>query len=141
VNADVAFQVHGTPAPQGSKTRTRYGHVREDNPNTGPWRNAVAAAAHDAMRGRPPLAGPLRLEVTFVLPRPKGHYRTGRYAGELRDRAPRYCPTRPDLDKLLRAVGDAITGIVVVDDAQLVRVNARKMYGSPGVYIAVGGAE
>jgi crossover junction endodeoxyribonuclease RusA len=140
LNADVAFHVHGTPAPQGSKTRTAHGYVREDNPRTRPWRNAVAAAAHDAMRGRPPLPGPLHLEVTFLFPRPKGHYRTGRHAGELRDRAPRFCPTRPDLDKLLRAVGDAITGIVVVDDAQLVRVTAWKMYGSPGAYIAVGGA-
>jgi Holliday junction resolvase RusA-like endonuclease len=111
--------------------------VREDNPRTGPWRNAVAAAAYDAMNGHPPLHGPLRLEVTFTFPRPKGHYRTGRHAGELRETAPAFCSTRPDLDKLLRALGDAITGIVVVDDAQVVVVDATKVYGSPGALITV----
>jgi Holliday junction resolvase RusA-like endonuclease len=92
------------------------------------------------MNGHPPLVGPLRIEVTFAFPRPKGHYRTGRYAGELRDSSPVFCSTRPDLDKLLRALGDAITGIVVVDDAQVVAVDATKVYGSPGALITVGSA-
>src|SRR5262245_35874722 len=52
----VTFEVHGVPQPQGSKTvaRSRAGgsYVREDNPATLPWRNAVTAAAAEAMRGR-----------------------------------------------------------------------------------------
>jgi Holliday junction resolvase RusA-like endonuclease len=132
----VSFTVAGIPAPQGSKTRTKWG-MREDNPNTKPWRGAVAADATDAMAGRPPLEGALELVVLFYFPRPKGHFRTGRHAGELKPTAPDYCTTKPDADKLLRAIGDAVTGIVCRDDAQFVRIAARKLYGTPRAVIAV----
>lgn len=36
--------------------------------------------------------------------------------------------TRPDADKLLRAVGDALTGVVYRDDAQLTTVVVRKRW-------------
>jgi len=133
----IRFAVTGTPSPQGSKTtgRTKTGHsfVREDNPQLTPWRNALAYAAHQAMNGRPPLTGPAYLEAAFRFPRPKSHYRTGKHAGELKPAAPSNCPTRPDLDKLTRALGDAITGIALTDDAQIAELLATKTYGPPGV--------
>jgi crossover junction endodeoxyribonuclease RusA len=132
----VAFTVHGEPAPQGSKTtgRTKAGanYVREDNPATGPWRIAVAYAATLAMRelDLEPLAGPLELDVAFVFGRPRSHFGTGRNAGRLKPSAPMFCDKRPDLDKLVRAIGDALTGIAVVDDAAFVQLVARKHSGS-----------
>jgi len=137
----VSFHVHGEPAPQGSKTvgRSKAGaaFVREDNPKTEPWRNAVAAAAAEAMAGRPPLAGPVELEVVFVFGRPRSHYRTGKLAGQLKPRAALYCAKRPDVDKLVRALGDALTGVVLVDDASIVRLRAEKHYGAPGAFVDV----
>lgn len=38
---------------------------------------------------------------------------------------------KPDLDKLVRAVKDALKGIVYHDDSQVVRIKAGKDYGSP----------
>ena len=135
------FSVPGLPMPQGSKTtgRTKTGRtfVREDNPGTGPWRNAVAGAAIAAMRGADPEAGPLFLEAVFAFPRPKAHFGTGRNAGTLKRSAPPYCATIPDLDKLLRAVGDACKGIIWRDDSQLVQVRAEKVYGTPGLAATV----
>lgn len=136
----VSFTVHGTPIPQGSKTVAHGGGrswVREDNRKIEPWRNDVAAAAVVAMRGRLPIAGAARLEATFAFDRPRSHFRTGRHAGQLRPGAPVYCDRRPDLDKLLRAIGDALSGIVVADDARLVEVAAAKVYGAPAAYIVV----
>jgi Holliday junction resolvase RusA-like endonuclease len=138
----VAFTVDGAPAPQGSKSArvtnagTTYMH-ESGRERLEPWRNAVAARAREAMAGRAPLTGPLELDVAFAFGRPRSHYRTGRHAGELKPTAPIYCDKRPDLDKLLRAIGDAITGIVVVDDAQVVELRARKYYGSPAAHIAI----
>ena len=80
---------------------------------------------------RPPLDGPLRLRAVFVFPRPATHFGTGRNAGRLKPSAPVYCRTRPDVDKLLRAIGDAITGVVFRDDARVVDVAAEKHYGAP----------
>lgn len=137
----VAFVVDGTPAPQGSKTvaKSKAGasFVRDDNPELAPWRSTVAAAAREAMAGRRPLAGPLELDVAFMFGRPMSHYRTGKHAGQLKPTAPIYCDKRPDLDKLIRAIGDALTGIVVVDDAAFVEMRARKAYGSPAAHISV----
>lgn len=137
----VTFSVPGVPAPQGSKTvgRTKAGanYVREDNPQTEPWRNAVASYARAAMAGRPPLDGPLRLVVAFAFARPRSHYRTGKHAGELKPTAPVHCDKRPDLDKLLRAIGDALTGTAVVDDAAFVELAASKRYGTPAAHVTI----
>jgi Holliday junction resolvase RusA-like endonuclease len=141
----VEFTVLGEPQPQGSKTIVRRKGkrpvVREDNPLTQPWRQAVAAAAlkaigtYTADEGtsgyNPPLEGPLQLRAVFVFARPQAHFGTGRNSGRLKPSAPNYCRTRPDVDKLLRAVGDAITGIVCRDDAQIVVAHAEKHYGEP----------
>jgi crossover junction endodeoxyribonuclease RusA len=108
--------------------------VRDDNPDTKPWRATVAAAALEAMHGHPPLAGPLELHAVFVFARPATHWGTGRNAGTLKASAPAYCWTRPDLDKLLRAIGDAMTGIVYRDDARVVIVRAEKHYGDGPAY-------
>jgi len=142
----LTIEVAGVPAPQGSKTVGRSASgaswVRDDNPHTAPWRATVAAAAAKAMSPGlghtwPMLHGPVKLYAEFRFPRPKGHYRTGKAAGQLRPAAPFHPSGRPDLDKLLRAVGDAIAGIVLVDDAQIISVSASKRYGEAGATIRV----
>lgn len=130
------FVVHGVPAPQGSKTRTRYG-MREDNPRTEPWRNAVAAAASKAMLGQPPLTGPVRMTAVFRFPRPRSHYRTGRHAGQLRPSAPVHHGQSPDLDKLCRAIFDAISGIAIRDDALIAELVCVKRWGEPSAMIGL----
>ena len=57
-----------------------------------------------------------RLELEFVMPRPKSTPKKSTPAAI----------KRPDLDKLVRAVMDAITGVVVVDDSQIVHLVATK---------------
>jgi Holliday junction resolvase RusA-like endonuclease len=125
----IELTVIGTPAPQGSKTRTRFG-VREDNPRTKPWRATVAAEAAVAHRG-PLVDQPVEVDALFVFPRPKSHYRTGRNAHLLKDTAPAWCATKPDADKLARAVGDALSGVLLRDDNLIVEWRIRKVYGSP----------
>lgn len=83
------------------------------------------------------LIGPLELHVTFYFPRPKSHYRTGRLAGVLKDAAPDFHTAKPDADKLLRAIGDALTGLVCRDDSQFATVRADKLYGEPRAEITV----
>jgi Holliday junction resolvase RusA-like endonuclease len=134
----VTFDVAGRPIPQGSKTIAHGRFLRDDNAATlQPWRMAVAAAAADAMGDLPTIHGPVRLRADFRFPRPRGHYGTGGNADRLKPSAPVYMSGRPDLDKLLRAIGDGITGIVVVDDAQIVAITAAKAYGQAGAIIRI----
>lgn len=121
----IEFTVHGIPVPQGSKTR--WG--TEDNPHTRGWRATVAEAA--AKLDAPCLSGPVSVSVEFVFPRPKAHYRTGKHADELRESAPLWKTSAPDLDKLQRAIGDALAGVLIRDDAQIAVWHVSKVYGAP----------
>lgn len=141
----ITFEVLGKPATQGSvrsvPIRKKGGgfvekdgrpvlrpiHQNADKLNT--WRQDVAVAARAVYDGDL-LDGPLELTVTFRQPRPKGHYGTGRNAEKLKDSAPPHPTTRPDTVKLVRAVEDALTGVLWKDDSQVVKHHLFKEYGS-----------
>jgi len=117
----ITFSVVGIPAPKGSMRTIRCGkHARmiNDSSETRPWQDAVSYAAKSAMGGRPPVDGPVWIVVDFYLPRPKSVKRAKRP----------YPITAPDDDKLLRAVYDAMTGIVYRDDCQCVGRCGGKWY-------------
>lgn len=138
----MAFELWGTePAPQGSKNP--WGG--EANKNTKPWREALAAEAAEAMREEGwdtiPSGHPVELVVYFVFGRPKSHYRAN---GDLKPTAPTFKASKPDTDKLLRALCDALSKVVFHDDAQVAVVVARKIYVNdrfpqPGVSVQVDG--
>lgn len=149
----LVITVYGTPAPQGSKRGfvSKNGRVSmvESSAKVKPWREAVKYAVWqhaqdtDADRLAPMLTGPVEVGVTFYLPRPKGHYRTGRNAHLLKDGAPPFPAGKPDLDKLLRSTLDALSEAGVWrDDSQVVRlVRLEKVYGQPGARITVAPAD
>lgn len=112
--------------------------VVDDNPKSKGWKKLVAAEARKLWRGRDLLEGPVRLDVTFVRPRPGYHFGTGRNAGVLKPDAPTWCTVKPDALKLARAVEDALTGVVWKDDAQIVDERLLKAYGAPeGVLVRI----
>ncbi len=132
----VVFTVYGQPQPAGSKRgfynkKTARIIITDDAKRSRPWKALVSDAAAQAMNGAGLLDGPLMLGLEFYMPRPKGHYRTGRHAGTVRDSAPPIPTVKPDLLKLARAVEDALTGLVYRDDSQIAREVLDKFYGEP----------
>jgi Holliday junction resolvase RusA-like endonuclease len=107
----LSFRVLGVPVPQGSKKGYVVGGravLVESNKALMPWRDSVAAAALEAHQGGP-MEGALHCDLHFRMPRPK----TAR-------KSMVFHATRPDLDKLTRAVFDALTiSGVIRDDAQI----------------------
>ncbi len=139
---EITFWVPGLPKPAGSKrgfvNRKTGGVIITDAcKKTKPWQADVKAFAYEAMRGGPLLTCPLELVVTFKLSRPKHHYRTGKNANNLRPDAPPFPASAPDATKLVRAVEDAMTGVVWKDDALVVDQLVSKRYGNPGALISV----
>lgn len=118
--------VPGPPLAQGNLRRSPQGGMYERNPLLKEWRALVALKAAETMDGLEPSRAGIVLNARFLYVRPSSHLTT---KGALRKGAPRL-PSRPDLDKLLRAVLDALTGIVFVDDGQVVKLNAGKEYGN-----------
>lgn len=133
----VTIEVTGKPAPQGSKRFFRNGGMVEMSTALGPWRDAVRSECQRA--GFETFTGAVSVSITFRVARPKGHYRTGRNAHLLRDSAPAYPATKPDTDKLERAVLDGLTaGAAWKDDGQVVDLHGFKRYGTPGCTITIG---
>lgn len=123
----IRLVVHGLPAPKGSARAIRRGAhavLVAGSSDVGKkkmraWERDVAAAARYEIAGGPLLTCAIEVVVAFRLPRPKS--------------VKRQTPTvKPDLDKLLRSTLDALTGTLIVDDAQIISVRATKEYATDG---------
>jgi len=123
----VTITVYGRPQQRGSKKpfiirggpRKGQASMCDDNKRSAPWMAAVTAAAAEVMDGGTLLTGPVELTAKFFFKRPNSHFGTGRNDGKLKESAPSFHSQQPDLSKLLRAVEDALSGIVYGDDRQI----------------------
>lgn len=122
----VSFTVAGVPIPQGSSRAfvvKGRAVVTSSNKNLAQWRQRIATEAQ---------------RVADEM----GFYRDGKFAYTVL--ADFYFPrtksmgkklirhtVRPDLDKVQRAVGDGITGILIADDAKIDRWSVSKSYLPP----------
>jgi len=77
------------------------------------WRSTVALSARFA--GAKPVDGAIGIEIVFRVRRPKTVKRD-------------YPTVAPDLDKYIRGVLDALTGIAYQDDSQVIDIKAEKVY-------------
>ena len=75
-----------------------------------------------------PLKHNFDIHLIFCYKRPKTHYRTVKKKLILKDIAPFYKSSRPDVDNLSKFVLDSLQDFYI-DDAQVVSLNAIKVYG------------
>lgn len=122
----IAFFVLGNPRPQGSKRHVGNGVLIEQSKYVKEWRNNIAWKAKENTKKQ--FTGPIQLSMVFVLKKPQ---------------KPKHSQpiSRPDLDKLTRAVMDSLTRICYEDDSQVTKIVATKKYveknDSPGVFIKI----
>lgn len=119
------LEVVGIPVPQGSKKAfVRNGHaviVDEKSRALSTWREAIGQAARDdlARVPRPPIDGPIEVKIYF------------RFAASKSDPHRFWHSVKPDLDKLVRAVFDALTeGGAIRDDARICALTTKKRFAS-----------
>jgi len=100
-NYDYKLVIYGNPKAQGrhrTYTKDRNGktlkYARQVDPSETDKRNLQLVVQQQA----PPklLACPVCVDINFYFPRPKSHYRTGKYAGQLKENAPSYHTKKPD---------------------------------------------
>lgn len=134
----ITFNVIGMEAAtQGSKRHVGHGIMRETNLRLRPWRSLVTDAA--LATNTPLINHPVSISITFRFLRPKGHYNKS----GLSPKAPAHLTSRlkGDIDKLSRAVLDALTGSLLHDDSQVVQLAAHKRYCTaeekPGALITI----
>lgn len=136
----VTFTVPGQPVAKGRARVSTYGGVvRSYTPEkTRRYENQVASYAAEAMRGKPPMGGPVEVVVAAFMMVPKSwsfKKRLAAIAGQIKP------TTKPDLDNIVKAL-DGMNGIVVVDDSQIVKLTATKLYSDiPQLHVTVIGQE
>ena len=120
------IDVPGIPQPQerprvrafiDPKTKEARAHVYSRKGKTKNYRAMIAHEASLVMEERGLINDPLSLTITFYLAKPKSK--------------PKYKiwpDVRPDLDNYIKAVKDALKGVVYKDDAQVVALTAIKRY-------------
>ncbi len=125
----LSFVVPGKPVQQGSKTVFNGRAVDSNQKRLKPWRAAVAAeaSAEALSRGVETLEGPVAVVIEFRFERPKTVRRE-------------WPAVQPDVDKLERAILDALTDARVFrDDAQVVVLKGTKVYAeAAGAHVSVG---
>ena len=125
----ISFEVRGLPVPQGSakafpNPKTGGSIVVTQTPKLKAWREAIASEARKVA----PLAlftEGVSVSISFQFDRPKSRKN---------DKA---MTTRPDIDKLARAVLDGCTSVIWKDDSQVCEMHVFKRYGLPGAIISI----
>src|SRR5215469_944408 len=126
--------VRGIPKPQGSKRpfafkgkdgKLHASLVEQAGEALVDWRLAVIQEVRSSMLGglwSKIESGPVWVSINFYLPRPKSRPHDV------------YCSVYPDIDKLTRAVYDALTiGGAIGDDKQIAKDEHEKLYENPSI--------
>ena len=117
----IAFTVLGTPATKGS-TVSFLGDegqiiTRTDSQRLRGWSQSVADAAREAQATCAPKPTPVRIMARFV------------FAAPASAPARAFHVVRPDIDKVSRALLDALTGVCYEDDSQVIDLRVQKTVG------------
>jgi Holliday junction resolvase RusA-like endonuclease len=121
---NLEFFAEGIPRPQGSKRYVGNGRFVEAS-DVKPWRAAIANAVFTEWvktGDDRTFTDPVHVHAVFYMPKPKT--------------VKRLLPSvAPDLDKLQRALGDALSVDcqALTDDALIVQWSSFKVYAEPGM--------
>ncbi len=123
----IQFAIPGPPKhQQRHRSSSRGKFVHQYDPSAKDKVHFLLQARKHAPKS--PQYGVIYLTVWFCMPRPKDHYRTGKFAGILKDSAPLWHTKRPDIDNLQKFLFDSLNGVFWKDDSQICSVIAQKRY-------------
>lgn len=132
----INFFVPGVPVAQPRvKATARGGFARVYTPKTADaFKASVVLAASQAFK-QPPIAGPVKLSVEFIFPRPKNAIWKTRPMPSMPH------TKKPDCSNLIKGVEDCLNGVLWVDDSQIVTLEVLKRIASgdeiPGTFVEV----
>lgn len=117
------FFVAGRPVPQGSLKFINGHAIHMRAQDLALWRADIARVAKSVIWEK--AVESVEVHLTFTLLKPKTVKRNEPFV-------------RPDIDKLIRAVLDGLTGVAYDDDQQVTKITAIKEYGTvEGVLIRI----
>lgn len=136
----IAFTIPGEPKGKlRARVTMRGGKPRAYTPaKTVAYEGGIAKIAAEAMQRAdcPQFDGPVSLEVYATHAIPKSWPARDKALAAVGEMVP--TGPRNDLDNVIKAISDALNGVVYRDDGQVVRIAASKRYGAePCVHVEV----
>lgn len=122
------IKIDGIPKAQKRHRHTRRGIVYD------PSKKDKSLFISQLLLYKPnmPFNEPLMVKIIFSIPRPKSHYRTGKFKHLLKSDIPEYVTKKPDLDNLAKLVLDCMEQAqYFYNDSQIVMLQVEKVYGEP----------
>lgn len=127
----IEFTVYGNPKSKGSLhpfvNRKTGQALMVRGKSSAQWEQLIRSEAQRARTDECPFQGAVAVHLYFLMQAAK----TGKAAKRV------HPITKPDIDKLCRAVLDGLTGIFFNDDSQVILLEAIKRYGTPSVKVQV----
>ena len=123
------FTINGLPKALKRHRHTRYGKTYDPSKDD---KKKLLKKIKPYIPAKPIEERAIRLMVIFYMPRPKIHYRTGKFSHLLKDNHPTYHVFTPDLDNLVKMVADTLNGLFYKDDSQIAQLKAEKIYCDNG---------
>lgn len=120
----ITFQVTGQPVGKARPRVTRAGRVYTPK-KTEQAEQDIKKMAGYAMCGDPPLQGALELSVIFRMAVPASWTKGKRQQAYRQEMRP---AVKPDIDNLIKTVMDACNGVIYLDDSQVIKLAASKVY-------------
>jgi len=128
---EFSFTVPGVPVGKGRPRFVKATGRAYTPAKTASYESLIAYAASQAMRGATPIDAPVGIKVQAVFPIPASWNKKKKAAAH-------WHTSKPDGDNILKALGDALNGIVWTDDSQVARTSIAKVYGdTPGLHVFV----
>jgi Holliday junction resolvase RusA-like endonuclease len=127
MTAPISFVVLGEPKGKGRPRFVRKtGHAYTDA-QTASYENLIHLACLAVMCAQEPLQGPVAVTITAIM-RPPSSASKKRLAAMLGWET--YPTKKPDMDNIVKAVMDGMTGVAFRDDAQVVNLTVYKRWGA-----------
>lgn len=133
----IEFFVKGKPVGKARPRFARRGaFVTAYTPkNSADFEALVADAARKAMNGRPVITSAVHVTIRAWFEPPKSWSKAEKDAALT---GKKFHTSKPDADNIAKSVLDAVNGVIVVDDAQVVELTISKRYsGAAGCYVIV----
>ena len=120
--------IHGNPiAKKRPRFATRKYGVAVIN-DQGTEEGRFLLEVMEQLRDIKPYLTPMAISISFFMKRPKSHYGTGKNKGKIKNSAPVYHTSKPDLDNLIKFALDCLNKYLWKDDSQIHSIMAVKVY-------------
>lgn len=123
----IKLSILGEPKAQKRHRHVRMGNfVRQYDPSASDKGDFLSIVQYNAPKE--PFAVPLAIAIRFYFTRPKSHFKTGKNSHVMKDTAPLWHTSKPDVDNMAKFLMDSLNKIYWKDDSYIADCLIIKQY-------------